>query len=158
PPQIEPGKETKVTLVGRNLPGGKPAGAIDGRPVEAVEGTVSAPAAPTPVRNRVEPVSGTQDGFEDRLPRADPGPIHLAKDRVGFEATADHTTPETAQSIPVPCEVAGRIDRPNDRDWYSFTAKKGEVFYVDLFAERVGGRMDGVLSIVNAANKQEIAG
>ena len=38
----------------------------------------------------------------------------------------NNDTPETAQEVAVPCEIAGHIEKPRDRDWYTFTAKKGE--------------------------------
>jgi hypothetical protein len=158
PSRVEPGKETRVTVIGRNLPGGSPVGHVDGRPVEAVEVTITPPATPTPYRGLIEPVSGTLDCFEYRFPGANPVPIYFAKEPVVLEAPADNDRPEKAQPLTVPCEVAGFIGKPNDRDWYSFAAKKGDVFYVELFAERVGSRVDGVLTILNAANKQEIAG
>ncbi len=158
PPRIEPGKTTNVTLIGRNLPGGKPVGHLDNRPIEAIEVAVTAPTAPTPFRGRIEPLSGTQDGFEYRFPGANPVLIYFAKEPVVLEAPVDNDTPDKAQAIPAPCEVAGFIGKPNDRDWYSFKAKKGEVFQIDLFAERIGSNMDAVLSLVNAATKQEIAG
>ena len=39
----------------------------------------------------------------------------------------DNDTPEKAQAVNVPCEIAGRIDKKRDRDWYVFDAKKGDV-------------------------------
>lgn len=158
PPRVEPGKTTSVTVLGRNLPGGKPVGVLDGKTIEAVETEVVAPAVPTPVRVRIDPVGGTQDAFEFRFPGTNPFPIYLAKERVVLEAATNNDTPEKAQPLPVPCEVAGFIGKPNDRDWYSFAAKKWDVFAIDLFAERVGSDVDAVLTIVNAASKQEIVG
>ena len=38
----------------------------------------------------------------------------------------------------MPCEIAGRIDKRGDRDWYAFTAKKGEAVVIDLWADRLG--------------------
>ena len=40
--------------------------------------------------------------------------------------------------LPAPCEIAGRIDKRGDRDWYAFNAKKGETFVIDLWADRIG--------------------
>ncbi|HEY2785556.1 MAG TPA: PPC domain-containing protein [Fimbriiglobus sp.] len=157
PPRIEPGKATTVTVVGRNLPGGKPAGTMDGKLVESVEVTVTPPKKIEPYRGRIEPVAGTLDCFEYRFAGSNPVPIYLASEPVVRESAADNDVPEKAQALPVPCEVAGRIDRPNDRDWYSFQAKKGEVFIIDLFAERVGSHMDAALSVHNAATKQVLA-
>ena len=45
---------------------------------------------------------------------------------------------DTPEEIPAPCEVAGRIDKRQDRDWYVFNAKKGDIFMVELFSDRLG--------------------
>ena len=41
----------------------------------------------------------------------------------------DNDTPEKAQEVPLPCEIAGRVEKQRDRDWYAFTAKKGDVLH-----------------------------
>ena len=46
-------------------------------------------------------------------------------------------TAETAQPIMLPTVICGRFDKPGDADWYSFTAKKGDSFAVDLLCERL---------------------
>ena len=56
-----------------------------------------------------------------------------------------------------PCEVAGRIDKKYDRDWYSFTAKKGDVLMIELFADRIGSAMDTYLNVRSGDGKQDIA-
>src|SRR5262249_15729393 len=40
--------------------------------------------------------------------------------------------------------------KKGDRDWYAFSAKKGEVFSIEAFAERLGAPMDLFLQIRNA--------
>jgi hypothetical protein len=44
--------------------------------------------------------------------------------------------------VPTPCTIAGRIEKKGDRDWYAFSAKKGQVFNIEAFAERLGAPMD----------------
>jgi len=46
-------------------------------------------------------------------------------------------TSETAQPIALPTVICGRFDKPGDADWYSFTAKKGDSFAIDLLCERL---------------------
>jgi hypothetical protein len=48
-----------------------------------------------------------------------------------------------------PCEIAGRIDRPGDRDWYRFAAKKGDVVSIDLLGDRLGSPCDFFLRLVD---------
>lgn len=160
PPAINPGKPTQVTLFGRNLPGGKPVDGltVDGRPVESVQVTVSPPSDPAArtslaVRGVVNPKGGLLDGFEYRLPSpsgpANPVTIYFTDSPVVAEAAAANDTLETAQVIPAPCEVAGRIEKRHDRDFYKFAAKKGDVFIIEMIADRMGSGIDGYFAVRN---------
>ncbi|PYJ06820.1 MAG: hypothetical protein DME25_05525 [Verrucomicrobia bacterium] len=46
--------------------------------------------------------------------------------------------PAQAQSISPPCEFVGQFYPPGDRDWVAFEAKKGGVFWVEVFSQRLG--------------------
>ncbi len=168
PPVVNPGTTTPVTVYGRNLPGGKvvPGLTLDGKPVEAVTTTVTAPAdgAALTFRGRVASLSGVQDGFEFRLPAAlDPAGlsnavvVFLSPAKVVLEGAAKHASPETAEAIPVPCDIVGRIDRRYDRDFYKFAAKKGDVYILEAVAERLGSDADLSLRLRDEAGK-ELAG
>ena len=47
-------------------------------------------------------------------------------------------TMETAQEVALPCEAAGRFEKLHDRDWYAFTAKKGDIYNIDIESDRLG--------------------
>jgi hypothetical protein len=47
-------------------------------------------------------------------------------------------TPETAQVIPIPCGINGRIQAPRDMDYYKFTATKGQALRFEVKARRFG--------------------
>jgi hypothetical protein len=128
---------------------------VDGRPVESVSVTVTPPADRTRLafRGRVPPAMGLQDGFEFRLPGSNPVPIFLTDTKVVLEKDEGNDRPEKAEPIPTPCEVAGRIDRRYDRDFYSLTAKKGEVLIISLTAEQIGSVSDLSLRVRDGQNK-----
>jgi hypothetical protein len=44
--------------------------------------------------------------------------------------------------VPVPCEIAGRVEKPRDRDWYRFEAKKGDVLSIEAYGDRLGSPLD----------------
>jgi hypothetical protein len=150
PCAVEPGKTTRVTVYGRNLPGGKPdASAVaDERVLEKI--TVDVTAPPLSGTNGVPPVASSGlltpkmagiDGFEYRL-RNDTGwsnafRIGLARAPLVLD-NGNNETPQTAQVVPVPCEIAGHVEKPRDRDWYTFTAKKGQAFIIEIFSDRLG--------------------
>jgi len=164
PPMVEPGKPSQVTLFGRNLPGGKPdpAAVLDGRALDKLVVTVTAPKDPQALARLdfsgvVSPLSGLLDGFTYRLA----GPNGLSNPQMLTFAQApvilendNNDTPETAQLITVPAEIAGRIDKARDRDWYVFSAKKGEVYIIDLFSHRLGAPTDMYISLRNLEKKQ----
>ncbi|MFO0811159.1 MAG: PPC domain-containing protein [Gemmataceae bacterium] len=160
PTVLEPGRPTSVTLFGRNLPGGKPdpAAMIDGRALESLVVTVTAPADPVArqqltTTGLVPPRSATVDGFEYRLPGANPVLFTFATDPVITEAEPNDTL-ESAQTVTLPGEIAGRIDRKNDRDFYRFRARKGEVVAFDLIGDRLNSANDFYLSLRDARGRE----
>src|SRR5262249_2135870 len=166
PPMLEPGKATPVTLWGRNLPGGQidPGAVVDGRALEKITVSITAPTDPlAPQRlafgGHIPPVMSAQDGFEYRLKgpagMSNPYFLQFARAAVVIEAEPNDK-PESAQAINLPCEVAGRIDKRDDRDWYSFTGKKGETYYIDLFAERLGSPGDFYFQVKPADAKSGV--
>jgi hypothetical protein len=154
PPMVEPSKPAQVTVYGRNLPGGtpEPGASIDGRPLEKLAVTVTPPTDGTKLqyRGRVEARGGAADGFEYRL--KGPGGtsngvfIAFAQDKVVAEKEPNDK-PEQATDLPGACEVAGRIDKRNDRDWYAIPTKKGETYVVDLWADRLGVPTDFLIAV-----------
>lgn len=61
------------------------------------------------------------------------------------EEQADHTTWKTAQSIPIPSLIRGTIEK--EEDWYSFEAKQGEAWIVQILAAREGSPLDSRIEI-----------
>lgn len=166
PPMIEAGKTAQITIHGRNLPGGQPdpVAVLDGKPLEKLTVSVTAPSDPVAQKRlafsgHLTPVAGMLDGFEYRLPSpAGPsnpvlftfatGPVVLEND--------NNDTVETAQEVTAPCEVAGRIDKKYDRDWYVFNAKKGDSYIIEVFSHRLGAGTFMYLKLYDQAKKQDI--
>lgn len=167
PPVVAPGKRAQLTVYGRNLPGGKPdpSAVVDGRALERVTVTMDVPEAPQALhrlayRGHVAPPASGLDGFEYRL-HNDAGtsnPFLLTYARAAVvEDAGDNDTAETAQEVSVPCEIAGRIEKKRDRDWYSFEAKKGEVYSIEAYADRLGAPVDLYLVLRDATGKRVLA-
>lgn len=162
PPVVEPGKQAKVTVYGRNLPGGKPdpAAVLDGRMLETMTATIDVPNDPAALqrlafRGHVAPQSASLSGFEYRV-KNETGTsngflLTYAQAPVVLDNEANDT-PETAQEIALPCEIAGRIEKKRDRDWYAFSAKKGDVYSIETFGERIGSPLNLVFSLREAAS------
>lgn len=148
PPVVAPGQETSVTLQGRNLPGGK----------DTLTVSVKAPAAGTGLafRGHIAPAAAALDGFEYRLKTdagvSNPFLLTFAQAPVVLD-NEKNDTPELAQEITLPCELAGRIEKKRDRDWYAFRAAKGDVYSVEAFGERLGSPLNLTWSLRDAGGK-----
>jgi hypothetical protein len=164
PPVVEPGKATRLEVYGRNLPGGKldPSALCDGRPLEKCVVTWQAPKGPgvterLAFRGLVPPKSTGLDGCEFRLRNevgsSNPFLLTYAHAPVILD-NGDNDTPESAQRVSVPCVIAGRIEKRRDRDWYAFTAKKGDVLSIEAFGDRLGAPEDLYFQLRSAATKQ----
>ncbi|MBN9122474.1 MAG: PPC domain-containing protein [Planctomycetes bacterium] len=167
PPVVEAGKATPVTVYGRNLPGGQPADGFtsEGRPLEKITVSVTPPAdAVTKLTSltRVDPINALQDGFTYTLKgpggTSNPFVIYLARDKLTIKTKAAGT-PETAEVLSGPGEVAGFLAKRGERDWIAFSAKKGEKFTIDLAADRVGANGDFFFSIRDGKDtKRDLSG
>jgi hypothetical protein len=148
PPAGVPGTRSKFKLFGRNLPGGKPAIAcsIDSKPLDELAVEIEVPDDKTTACRPetwfpVRPASGVLDGFDYRLRSAkgisNPVRLSFAAAPVVLEQEPNDQ-PGQAQGITPPCEVAGQFFPAGERDWFSFEAKRGDVFWIEVFSERLG--------------------
>jgi hypothetical protein len=146
PPSGLAGTKGKYLLYGRNLPGGTPAKdlAVDGKPLEQLEVEIELPREPMPQKQFSPPqklADATLDAFEYRLstPHGGSNPvlISFATGPVVAERPPNDQ-PVQAQTISPPCEYVGQFYPPGDRDWVTFEAKKGDVFWVEVFSQRLG--------------------
>lgn len=152
PPVVNVGKPSTVTLYGRNLPGGQPekVPGWSGPILEKLAVSVQPPTTPEAL-HRLE-YAGTLlaaeavlDGFTYRLrtPSGHSNPVLLQVTDLSVVLEQEgNDQPEKAQEVAVPCEICGRVDRPGDHDWFAFTAKAGEVLWLEGYAERLGSPMD----------------
>lgn len=135
PPMIEAGESGEFRLVGRMLDG-QSSVRITAPPRQGFSGLALLPQA-----------SGLLDGFFTSPRGLNPLPLFFAEGPVVRESVGENDTAAKAQSVTVPCEIAGRMEIRNDRDCYSFSARRGEPLMVELFAERIGTRLDAILSV-----------
>jgi hypothetical protein len=147
PPCGLPGTKTNYMVYGRNLPGGKPAKGqtLDGKPLEQLSVEISFPGEERARRLNtglvLRPGDAALDGFEYRLksPRGSSNPFLLttATAPVVLEQEPNNQ-PTQGQKLTLPCEVAGRFQPAGDSDWFTFQAKKGDVYWVEAFSSRLG--------------------
>lgn len=142
PPCGKPGEKGKFTLYGRNLPGGTPANVKgdDGKPLEKLETEIDVPMAGDPhVDGLRNPAAAALDGFSYRFstPHASNAIfIGFANEPVVVEHEPN-SKPGEAQKITPPCEVVGQFFPAGDADFYTFDAKKGEVWWIETISQRL---------------------
>ena len=167
PPVLEPGKATQVTVYGRNLPGGQPdpTAKVGDAVLEKITVSITPPTGEAALHSivfsgLVTPAMSALDGFEYRLKNAtgasNPYFLTFARAPVVLD-NGNNDSADMAQEISVPCEIAGRIEKRRDRDWYVFTGKKGDVLNFELFGDRLGSPGDLYFILRNATNKKAVS-
>ena len=114
--------------------------------LEKLTATVTAPTDPAAVSRLTfsgHVLPGRLRTRRLRVPRQGPAGssnpflLTFAHNPVVLDNDANDTM-ETAQEVTPPCEIAGRFEKLRDRDWYAFTAKKGDVYNIELLSGRLG--------------------
>ncbi len=153
PPAGVAGSTAKYTLYGRNLPGGKPSDVkVDGHALEkaVVEITLpaAAPAAPTHTTLRSWDAGLGVVSYVVQTPVGESNPVLISLTRAAPVLEHEpNDTPQTAQEISVPGEFAGQFQAPGDTDYFKFHAKEGQVFTIEVFADRLGSQADPYLVV-----------
>ncbi len=94
------------------------------------------------------------------LPVGSSNPVLLMTGTVPEQmATEQNDSMTTAQLLPVPATVNGRLYRLNSSqsavsDYYRFHATQGQRLILEVFAQRLGSPLDSVLTILNAKGKE----
>lgn len=148
PPVGKPGSNGMYTVYGRNLPGGKPAPGVEvgGKPLEMLTVNIALPAERSRDLIReggllVEPSESFLDGITYRLqtPQGLTNPLLLTSTSTPIVIEQEpNNRPGEAAMLQPPCEYVGQFYPRGDRDWVSFKAKKDDVYWIDLFSQRLG--------------------
>ncbi|HWC88271.1 MAG TPA: pre-peptidase C-terminal domain-containing protein, partial [Pirellulales bacterium] len=168
PPAGQAGTAGKFMLYGCNLPGGKPSPVlVGGKPLEMLEVQIQLPsggaANDLAWTGGIEPDESGLDGIEYHLD-SPLGPsnsvlIGIAVAPVVAEQEPNDT-PDKAQRIAVPCEIYGQFNPRRDQDWFTFEAKQGDIFWIEVFSERLAEPTDPFLLVqhvtTSAAGKEEV--
>jgi hypothetical protein len=174
PSVIERGKTTRVTLFGWNLGTGSQ-GVSRGNGLEEPGETglpksssrfvgytqreieLKPPAQRIRIGSYREPATVAVAGFLHHLPGVDT-PIWISSTDVPVVLDQGRNqAAESAQVLQVPGEVSGQLTVSNERDWYRITARRGEVFHIEGFAERIGSTADLDISVMDQTGKKELA-
>jgi len=148
PPVGKPGTTGEFTLLGRNLPGGRPSPwkTRHGRMLEQKTVRIRLPDRDAPLvfgsSGHSDLRSGLLDHFEyrEKSPKGISNPAFLAyaSEPIIYEKEEDSKSSSENQRISFPCAFVGKFFPYADKDRLRFSAKKGEVLHMEVFSERLG--------------------
>ena len=147
PPVVSSFTGSEVTLYGRKLPASKPSGlkATDGVSLEQLTVKISQLiSGERPGGVLLSPATVALDGGVFRLAKgkiaSNPFFVGLCEGKSLAMEKGDNETADHAQTIPAPGLVAGRFFPARDVDCFRFTIKKDEVYWLDVFSQRLGNK------------------
>ena len=171
PASARPGSNQIFTVHGRNLPGAVPQSS-QGRneaPLEILEVHLDVPGEETAVSQlktsaRIRPSGVGVDGFDFQIGSSNgisnPRLITYATAPITLEKEPNNSA-SSAQALTLPTEVSGDFSTRGDLDWFSFDAKKGEVWQIEVFSQRIGALTDPTLLLqkvtLNEKGEQKVA-
>jgi hypothetical protein len=149
------GQTTRVKLYGRNLSSTARKENSTGMDCVEVDVTPSRTNEPVPLPRR--PAQVTLDAFPFYYPGSH-APVMLGVTDVPVvtAATANYS-PAQAQEIATPCEVCGSLATGDEKNWYALQARRGEVFWLEGFGERINSPVDLDVTVLDAAGQRELA-
>lgn len=163
PAAVLPGSKSRVTLVGRGLPGGEPVPgvALGGSPLvqlpvelEIPSDSVLHPLSPVLLRDAF---AAGLDFSVCRLPPSlgvlDPLALGIAAGPVVVEAEPNNTAAQ-AQKLTLPCDVSAQFYPEQDADWFTFDMKAGEDCVAEVISRNLGVMTDAFL-VVEFVQKNE---
>jgi hypothetical protein len=153
PPSGTPGSTSTYTLFGRNLSGGQDAGVkLNGRPLQKLNVSISLPKEESTLQTSVllpsaeAAVDAISYVHKSPFGSSNPVQIYLATAPVLAEKEPNDEAAQ-AQQVIVPAEIGGQFQARGDTDYYDFTAKAGEVLYIEVFGQRNGGSVDAYFTL-----------
>ncbi len=164
PVGLRAGVTNRVTLFGRQLPGGTPTAftGADGVRLERVEVDVVAPATssiPPVARLRRPAGAGLSSwGWKWTTTNGSANPvIFLLGDLPVMVSGTEGSAPAVVPVTP-PLDFSSVFPRGAELSGVTFTAKKGDVWWVEIAGDRLGQGMDPVVSIQRELSTRDAGG
>jgi hypothetical protein len=156
PSFVQSGSNGKVELFGWNL-GEASATSPDSQYETATVDLAAPTVAGPPFSLRRRPAQIGTTGIAYHFPGSEvPIRIGISDVPVTRDA-ADNQSPSAAQPVAVPSEISGQLIRSGELDWFQIDARRGEVFWLEAFGERIGSPVDLDISILDTTANTELA-
>jgi len=142
PLAAKPGEEAEVSILGEGLPN-------DARARIQIDDDATV-RIPELVRPRLEEGEG-------RELLVLPSELPIVREREALDASTNDL-PDGAEKVDLPVGIAGRLGRADDVDTFSFVAKAGVSYRVEVFARRLFSPVDSEIEILDASGKVLVKG
>lgn len=104
------------------------------------------------------PADGQRDSVQivpkTALGDANPIPVYLDDSANVLEREPDDDLKTAVAAGTLPATISGWIDKPGDRDVYSFSAVAKQPVVVEVLSRRLGARLDSLLRVLDATGKE----
>ena len=145
---LSAGEPAKFAVFGRNIPGGKSLGDRSGLERLEVELTRNNPSLTTPLVTMPAQAGLELFQYRVRSEKAISQPVLIRFPTANVVAEQEpNNTASNAMKITVPCEVIGQFHPNRDQDWFSFEAKKGDVYWIEVLSHRLGCPSDPIVVV-----------
>jgi hypothetical protein len=146
PVSVESSDRTKFQISGRNLPGA--AKGTNGS--ETIEISLSRTNSSVSKARFAIPAGVGLDLYayraQNEFGASEPFAFSFPSQPFVLADPINHTA-ATPQSIVPPCEIDGEFDRNRKSSWFTFEAKKGDIWWFELLSERLGSASDPLLVV-----------
>ncbi|MFP6763341.1 MAG: PPC domain-containing protein, partial [Planctomycetaceae bacterium] len=152
---LQAGRINQVTVFGWNLDPEQPgqSGLLDQMTVEI---NVPAMQEASSAGLRLQSNQISTDCLAYRIPQGH-APLLLALTDVPVVVELpNHSAPAAAQEMRIPSEIGGQLADSSEQDWYAFSARRGEVLWLEAFGERIGSPVDMDLTVLDASGAVEL--
>lgn len=162
PNVVQRGSASRITLYGWNLQTsdhGTGDTALERIDVE-LPATLSSAAAPLPARLLSTQSLIACQSLAWHFPGSHAPVVIGITDVPVVRDQSDNHAPAAAQELSIPCEVSGQLVAGDERDWFVFAARRGEVIYLEAFGQRIQSPVDlqiGILRQSHLSEPQELA-
>ncbi len=166
---VKQGTTAEVTLFGWNLrpPAGasaqldslEPASQPADSPLEKIVVSMTAPGEPQSEQTPglKYPYQAVLDGFRWHLADSHAAILQSLTDLdVVTDETANRSA-DRAQLISVPIEVSGQLTESGECDWYAIEARRGEVFWLEAYGQRIQSPGDLQIAVLTENADRELA-
>jgi hypothetical protein len=84
-------------------------------------------------------------------------PFYVGEFPEGVEQEPNDSRETATRFASLPLTINGRIEKPGEKDYFTFPAQAGQRFIFEVFGRRIGSPLDSLLTLTNAQGNEVVA-